>query len=144
MKETTRNLREINKESQPDNSPHLANENTPNHQPIKNNEGVMYDVQLENTLNNMKKSIGFFNIEERDNGDFFWKGFPNEKIGGNKHKINENFYDLTPDFHEVITDTYNIPMKKLNIKERKIFNIILESLIFENYEAIRGESKSGR
>ena len=34
-------------------------------------------------------------------------------------------------------------MKKLNNKDREIFNNILESLNFENYKAIRGESKSG-
>ena len=35
-------------------------------------------------------------------------------------------------------------MKKLNDKDREKFNIILESLDFEKYKEIRGESKSGR
>ena len=35
-------------------------------------------------------------------------------------------------------------MKKLNNKDGDIFNNILESLDFENYKAIRGESKSDR
>ena len=35
-------------------------------------------------------------------------------------------------------------MKKLNNKDREMFNIILESLNYENYKAIRGESKSSR
>ena len=35
-------------------------------------------------------------------------------------------------------------MKKLNDKDRKIFKIFLQSLNFENYKAMRGESKSGR
>ena len=35
-------------------------------------------------------------------------------------------------------------MKKLNNQNREIFINILESLNFENYKAIRGESKSGR
>ena len=30
----------------------------------------------------MKDNAGFFNIEERDNGDIFWNGFPVEKKGG--------------------------------------------------------------
>ena len=37
-----------------------------------------------------------------------------------------------------------MPLKKLNDKDREIFNNILESLNFEIYKAIRGESKSGR
>ena len=43
----------------------------------------------------MRNNFGFFNIEERDNGDSFWNGFLVEKIGGNKLKINENIYDIT-------------------------------------------------
>ena len=35
-------------------------------------------------------------------------------------------------------------MKKLNDQDREIFINILENLDFENYKAIRGESKSGR
>ena len=35
-------------------------------------------------------------------------------------------------------------MKKVYDKDRKIFNNILESLDFENYKPIRGESKTGR
>ena len=35
-------------------------------------------------------------------------------------------------------------MKKLNDKDREKFNIILEILDFENYQAKRCESKSGR
>ena len=64
-------------------------------------------------------------------------------MGGDKLKINENIYDINPAIQKVLTDTSNIPMKKLNDKDREIFIIILESLDFQNYKAIRGESKSG-
>ena len=43
-----------------ENTPQPAMENTPTHQPIENNEGVIYDVELENTLKNMKENTGFF------------------------------------------------------------------------------------
>ena len=92
----------------------------------------------------MKDNIGFFNIEERDNGDIIWNGFPVEKVGGNNFKINEKIPDITPGIQNVLTDTSNIPLKNLNDKDREIFSNILESLNFENYKAIRGESKSGR
>ena len=75
---------------------------------------------------------------------FFWKGFPNEKLGGNKLKTNEKIFNITPSIQKVITDTSIIPLKKLNDKDREIFNNVLESLDFENYKAIRGQSKSGR
>ena len=48
---------------------------------------MIYDAELEITLMNMKKQKRFFNIEERDNGEIFWNGFPVEKKGGNKIKI---------------------------------------------------------
>ena len=105
---------------------------------------MIYDVELENTLNNMKNNAGFFEIEERENGDVFWNGFPVEKIGGNKIKINENVFDITRGIQKVLTDTSNIPIKKLNDQDREIINNILESLDFKNYKPVRGESKSGR
>ena len=55
VKQSTQELGEVIKTSQP-NTPQLRMENTPTtHQPIENNEGSIYDVQLENTLNNVKK-----------------------------------------------------------------------------------------
>ena len=92
----------------------------------------------------MKGNTDFFNIQERENGDIIWNGFPIEKAGGNKLKINEKVYNITPGVQKVLTDTPNISMKKLNDEDREKFNKISESLDFENYRAIRGESKSGR
>ena len=126
-------------------TPQLPIEHNPTaHQPVENNEGVIYDVELENTLNKMKNNAGFFKKEERDNGDVFWNGFPVEKIVGNKIKINENIFDITRGIQKALTDTSNIPIKKLNDQDGEIFNNILESLDFENYKPVRGESKSRR
>ena len=72
------------------------------------------------------------------------EGYLNEKIGGNKVKINEKIHNITPSVQKFSTDTSNEPLKQLNDKDREIFNNILESLDFENYKAIRGEYKSGR
>ena len=132
-----------NTQTQPE-TPQAAIENTLTPQPVENNEGVIYDVELENILNNIKNNAGFFKIEERDNGDVFWNGFPVEKKGGNKIKTNENVFDITRRFQKVLTDTSNIPIKKVNDQAREIFNNILESLDFKNYKPVRGESKSGR
>ena len=65
-------------------------------------------------------------------------------MGGNKLKINEKIHNITPGIQEVLTEISNITLKKLNDKDRKIFNNILESLDFENYKPILGESKSVR
>ena len=62
----------------------------------------------------MKENTGFFNIEKSDHGDIFWNGFPVEKIGDNKLKINEKVHNITPGIQKVLTVTSNIPLKKLN------------------------------
>ena len=79
VEKSTQKLGEIVKES---NNPRLAIETTHNALPIENEQilpGVIFDTSLENTLSNKKKQKRFFNIEERNIGDFFWNGFPAEK-----------------------------------------------------------------
>ena len=44
----------------------------------------------------MKNNTGFFNIEESNDGEIYWNGFPVEKMGGSKLKNNEKIYNLTP------------------------------------------------
>ena len=85
----------------------------------------------------------FLNVEERNKGDTIWKEIPVEKTGGNKLIIKEEIYNMTPGIQNIIIDTSNITLKKLRDKDREISNNNLESLEFENYKAIRGESKSG-
>ena len=144
VKESTEKQGDVIKEN---NTLQRAIENTHNAIPIENEQiepGVIYDTSLENTLSAVKNNTGSFNIEERDNGDIFCNGFPVENLGGDKLKIIEKVYNGTPGIQEVLTATSKIPMKKLNHQDREIFINILESLVFENYKAIRGESKTGR
>ena len=59
VKESTQNLGDVIKESQPE-TPQLAIENTQPQLAIENNQdvtqpGLLYDVSLENTLTKMKK-----------------------------------------------------------------------------------------
>ena len=57
IKESTQNLGNVIKNN---NTPQRAIENTPTPQPIENNDGVLYDDELENTLENMSTNTGFF------------------------------------------------------------------------------------
>ena len=114
VNESTQKLEEIVKESI---TPQLAIESTHNALPTESEQiqpGVIYDTSVENTLNIMKNNIGFLNIEETDNGDFFWNGFPVEKTGSSKLKINENIYGITPSFQKTIN--WFILHKSENIK----------------------------
>ena len=142
----TKKLDTIN-ESIKEAQPQPAIENAYTALPIENEKiqtGIFYDTSLENTLSNIKNNIGFFNIVETNDGEFFWNGFPGGKMGDKKLKIDEKIYNITPGIQKVLTDTSNIPIKQLNDQDGGIFIKILESLNFESYKAIRGESKSGR
>ena len=65
-------------------------------------------------------------------------------MGDNKLKINEKIHNITSGNQKVLIDTSNKRIKQLNDQDRGMFINILESLNFESYKAIRGESKSGR
>ena len=65
-------------------------------------------------------------------------------MGGDKLKIFEKIFNISPVIQKVLTKTTNKSLKKLNDKNRKKITNILESLDFEKYKAVRGESKSGR
>ena len=73
-----------------------------------------------------------------------WNGHPIKISSGTEVDYKGEKFNTTPGFQKVLTDRSNIPMKKLNDKDREIFINILESLDFEKYKAIRGESKPGR
>ena len=147
IKESTQNLGNVIKENntpQPafENTPQPAIENTP--QPsIENNEGVIYDVELENTLNNMKDNTGFFKIEERDNGDVFLNGYQVWKMGGNKIKINEHEFNITPGLQKVLTDTKYEAAKSMRDMEKVVFRDILQKTNYNTYKHGKG-NMSGR
>ena len=68
VNESTQKLGDVIKGSQPQ-TPQLAIESTPTHQPIENNEDVINDTELENTLKIMKKNSGSFKtIEDEEHG----------------------------------------------------------------------------
>ena len=83
----------------------------------------------------------FQTFEDREHG-WMWNGYPVKILGGTEIEINDK-NNIIPGIQKVLSDTANAPLKKLNDQDIEIFYNILESLDFENYKAIRGESKSG-
>ena len=63
INESTQELGDVIKKSEPafENTPQPAIENILQ-PPNENNEGVIYDVEIENTLNKMTDNTGFFKI----------------------------------------------------------------------------------
>ena len=144
VKETTRNLGEVIKKSQPE-TPQLAIAKTPTtHQPIENNEGSIYDVELENTLNIMKKNTGFFETKHDPKHGWMLNNQSINILRDTEMETNSNKYNKTPGPQKVFTETSNIPLKKLNDKQRETYVNTLGDFNFENYKAVSEENKSGR
>ena len=74
-----------------------AIENTPTtQQPIENNEGNIYDVELENTLNTMKDNTGFFKTQHKPLSGWKLNIFSIGTPGGTEVEIGGSKYDMTP------------------------------------------------
>ena len=124
IKESTQNLGNVIKEN---NTPQLAIEYTP--QPaIENNEGMIYDVELENTLNEMKDNTGFFKSSHGRQRGWMINNYPIEMVGGTKVKINNNEYNITSGLQKVLTDKSYDTANSMNDMEKVIFRDILQKL----------------
>ena len=93
---------------------------------------MSYDVELENTLKNMRDNTGFSKTYEDPQRGSMWNDYPIKMSGGTEVEINDKKYDITPGNQKVLIDTSNLPMKKLNAKDGEILNKIFESLNFKN------------
>ena len=142
-KETTQKIGDVIKESQQE-TPQPAIEHTLLPRPIENNEGLIYDVELENTLKNMTINNGFFKTYfDRERG-WNWNGHTVKMIPGTEVKINDKVFNITPKLQKVFNQTSNIPLKKLNDQDWEIYKIFLETLNFKKYVPKSGENESGR
>ena len=100
IKESTQNLGNVIKDNK---NPHLAIENTPTtQQPIENNEGNIYDVELENTLNKMKDNTGFFKTQLKPLSGWILNNFSIGTPGGTEVEISGNKYVITPGFKKYL------------------------------------------
>ena len=94
IEESTQNLGNVIKENNTpqlaiENTPFIqpAIENTPIHQPIEDNEGRVYDVELENTLNKMVGNIGFFKTHYDQQHGWMMNNIPIKSSGGTEVEI---------------------------------------------------------
>ena len=141
IKESTQNLGNVRKDN---NTPHLAIENTPTtQQPIENNEGNIYDVELENTLNKMKDNTGFFKTQHKPLRGWILNNFSIGTPGGTEVEISGNKYDITPGLQKVFTDTKYETAKSMSDTEKVVFRDILSKTGYYNRKPTKGRI-SGR
>ena len=139
VKESTDKLRDIIKEN---NTLQLAIENTT--QPaIENNEGVLYDVELENTLNKMKDNTGFFKSSHDPQRGWMINNYPIKMVGGTKLEIIDNEYNISSGLQKVFTNKSYDTANSMNNMERVIFRDILQKTNYNNRKRQKGPM-SGR
>ena len=135
VNEFTQELGEIIKKSKPE-TPQPAIENTPQpatknnqddtqpQQPIENNEGEVYHVELENTLNKMKDNTGFFKTLYDPQRGWMMNNYPIKMSKGTNVKINENKYNITQGLRNVFTETKYDTAKSMTDTQKLVFRDI--------------------
>ena len=113
VEETTRKKRDVIQESQPE-RPRLAIEDAPTRQSMEINEGVIYEVELENTLTNLRDNNGFLKTHEHPERGWMLNNYPIKMLRGTEVKISYNEYNITPCIQKVYTDTSYNTAKSMN------------------------------
>ena len=113
------------------------------HQPMENNEGVTYDVELENTLNKMKENKGFFKTQYDSQRGWMINNYPVKMVRGTKVKINGSEYNITPGLPKVFTDKTYDAAKSMTDTEKVIFRDILQKTNYNDGKRQKG-TISGR
>ena len=129
VEESTQRLGDVTKES---NTPQAAIENTPQPakeitpQPIENNEAVLYDVELENTLRNMRDNNGFFKTQHDPQRGWTLNTYPIKMLHGTKVEVDDKEKNITPGFQKVFTDTSYTTAKSMSDTEKLVVRDILQ------------------
>ena len=96
----------------------MAIEKTRTHQSIEINEGMIYDVELENTLKNMKNNTGFFKTHEDPQRGWMLNNYPIKRLRGTEVEIIDKEYNVTPGIQKVFTDSsYNTAKSMKDMKK---------------------------
>ena len=92
------------KSSKKNNTPQQAMENTPTtHQPMENNEGTIYDVEIENTLNKMTDKTACFKTYHDPQRGWMLNNHPIKNLRETNVEIIENNYKNTSRFLKSIS-----------------------------------------
>ena len=138
VKESTEKLGDVIKISQPDTT-QLAIENYPTQQPIENNDGNIYDVELENTLNKMTDNSGFFKTHYDQQRGWMLNNKPIKSPGGIKIRVDENEYGLTKGIRDVLTKKTNKSIKSLNDNEKVVLREFLSKTGYYSRKPTKGK-----
>ena len=147
INESTQKLGDVIEKSQPaieytpqpaiENTPQPAIENTPQ-PPNENNEGVIYDVEIENTLNKMTDNTGFFKTYHDPQHGWMINNHPIKMLRGTKVEINKNKYNISPGIRDVLVDQSYDTAKLMTDNDKLIFRDILWKTGYYNRKPTKG------
>ena len=142
VKESTQNLGDVFKKSKPE-TPQLAIGNTQPQLPIENNEGVIYDVDLENTLKNMENNItGFFKTYHDPQRGWMLNNYPLKMLRGTMVEINDKEYNITLGIQKVFTNQSYNTAKSMNDTKKLVFRYILQKTDYYKRIPTKGRMSS--
>ena len=137
VKKSTQKLREIVQETQ-QKTPQLVIKNTPHHQPIERIEGVIYDVELENSLIKTKDNTAFFKTYHDPKLGWMWNGYPIKILDKFEVKIKIKKYNITPGIQKVFTKQSYNTIKSKNDMDKVVFREILQQTDYYNRITTKG------
>ena len=91
---------------------------------MENIEGVLYDVEIENTLSKMKDNTGFFYSYHDPQRGWMKINYPIKSSRRTNVEINENKYNISPAFRKVLVDQTYDTAKSLTDKDNINFRDI--------------------
>ena len=121
-----------------ENTSQPAIENTPTPQPSENNEGTIYDVELENTLNKLTNNTGFFKTYHDPQHGWMTNNHPIKMLKGTMVEINEDKYNISPGIRKVLVDQTYDTAKSMTDKDKLIFRDVLQKTGYYNRKPTKG------
>ena len=147
INESTQELGDAIKKTQPaiENTPQTAIENTPQtaientpQPPNENNEGVIYDVEIENTLSKMTDNRGFFKTYHDPKHGWMINNHPIKILKGTKVEINKKKYNISPGIRNVLVDQSYDTAKSMTDNDKLILRDILQKTGYYNRNPTKG------
>ena len=89
---------------------------------------MVYEVEFENTLKNMRDNTGFFKIRENPPPGWVLNNYPNKMLSGTEVKINDNNINITLGIQKVLVDSKYKTAKSMNNMDKVVLEICYKKL----------------
>ena len=99
---------------------------------------MIYDVEIENTLNKMTDNTGFFKTYHDPQHGWMINNHPIKMLKGTKVEINKKKYNISPGIRNVLVDQSYDSAKSMTDNDKLIFRDILQKTGYYNRKPTKG------